>query len=280
MTGGARERQEPRGLKNSAPAGASAPRTDLFSGGGEMGELMRAYDWSATPLGSPETWSQSLRVVVRIMLTSRYAMWLAWGPELTFFCNDAYRPTLGVKQPWALGSPAHLVWAEIWKDIGPRIETVMASGVATYDEGLLLFLERSGYPEETYHTFSYSPVPDDSGAVGGMLCVVTEETERVLGERRLEFLRELGAELAGTSSEATVAAVCRQLAHDREDLPFTLLYLLEPGGERARLACAIGFEDGEPAAPEAIDVEASGETWPIAELLARAAPVPVDDLAA
>ena len=199
-------------MKNSAPAGASAPRTDLFSGGGEMGELMRAYDWSATPLGPPETWSQSLRVVVRIMLTSRYAMWLAWGPELTFFCNDAYRPTLGVKQPWALGSPAHLVWAEIWKDIGPRIETVMASGVATYDEGLLLFLERSGYPEETYHTFSYSPVPDDSGAVGGMLCVVTEETERVLGERRLEFLRELGAELAGTSSEETVAAVCRQLA--------------------------------------------------------------------
>ncbi len=93
------------------------------------------------------------------MLTSRFAMWMAWGPELTFFCNDAYRrDTLGKKYPWALGRPASEVWAEIWDDIGPRIEHVLASGEATWDESLLLFLERSGYPEETYHTFSYSPL--------------------------------------------------------------------------------------------------------------------------
>ena len=146
-------------------------------------------------------------------------MWLAWGPELTFFCNDAYRPTLGVKQPWALGSPAHLVWAEIWKDIGPRIETVMASGVATYDEGLLLWQDAAATPRNLPH-FLLQPRARRFRCCGRML-VVTEETERVLGERRLEFLRELEAELAGTSSEETVAAVCRQLAQDREDLPFT-----------------------------------------------------------
>ena len=90
-------------------------------------------------------------------------MWMAWGPELTFLCNDAYEPTLGVKAAWALGSRSDKVWGEIWPDIGPRIETVLKSGVATWDERLLLFLERSGYSEETYHTFSYSPLPDDAG---------------------------------------------------------------------------------------------------------------------
>ena len=106
-------------------------------------------------------------------------MWMAWGPELTFFCNDAYRrDTLGKKYPWALGRPAREVWAEIWPDIGPRIEAVMRTGVATWDEALLLFLERSGYVEETYHTFSYSPLTDDDGRIAGMLCVVSEDTER------------------------------------------------------------------------------------------------------
>ena len=119
------------------------------------------------------------------MLGSRFSMWMAWGPELTFFCNDAYRrDTLGKKYPWALGKPRREVWAEIWHDIGPRIETVIATGVATWDEALMLFLERSGYTEETYHTFSYSPLTDDDGAVAGMLCVVSEDTERVIGERR------------------------------------------------------------------------------------------------
>ena len=128
------------------------------------------------------------------MLTSRYAMWMGWGPDLTFFYNDAYaRMTLGAKHPWALGRPASQVWAEIWPDIGPRIEHVLATGEATWDEGLLLFLERSGFPEETYHTFSYSPLHQDDGRIAGMFCVVTEETNRVIGERRLALLRELGA---------------------------------------------------------------------------------------
>ena len=148
-----------QGDKPTAPI----PAPDFLAGGGEMGALMRARDWTGTPLGPPETWPQSLRTVIRILLTSRYQMWMGWGPELSFFYNDAYRPTLGVKHHRALGAPASEVWKEIWPDIGPRIEHVLRTGEATWDEALLLLLERSGYPEETYHTFSYSPLSDDSG---------------------------------------------------------------------------------------------------------------------
>ena len=207
---------------------SQSPAADLFTGGGEMGARMRSYDWAATRLGPPEAWPQSLKTTIGIMLTSRYAMWMAWGPELTFFCNDAYEPTLGVKSTWALGAPSEQVWAEIWGDIGPRIRRVLETGTATWDEALLLFLERSGYPEETYHTFSYSPLRNDAGEIGGMLCVVTEETERVIGERRLGLLRDLAAGLSITKSEAEVALEAqRSLDTDDRDLPFTLTYLFE-----------------------------------------------------
>jgi hypothetical protein len=157
---------------------------DVFVGDGPAARRMRSIDWAATPLGPVSGWPHSLKVVVRILLTSRYAMWLGWGKAFTFFCNDAYRPTLGNKDEWAIGASARDVWAEIWDDIGPRADSVIRTGQATWDEALQLFLERSGFKEETYHTFSYSPVPDDSGGIGGMLCVVTEVTERVIGERR------------------------------------------------------------------------------------------------
>ena len=110
-----------------------------------MAARMRSFDWSKTPLGPVENWPLTLRTAIRIMLSSRFAMWMAWGPDLTFFCNDAYAPTLGLKRTWALGSPAASVWAEIWPDIGPRIERVLKTQEATWDQGLLLFLERSGY---------------------------------------------------------------------------------------------------------------------------------------
>jgi hypothetical protein len=158
-----------------APSVAEVPL--VFAAGGTLGQHLAAVDWAATLLGPPEQWPQSLVSVVRVMLSSKFSMWMAWGPELTFFCNEAYRrDTLGRKYPWALGRPANEVWAEIWPEIGPRIEHVMESGEASWEEALLLFLERSGYREETYHTFSYSPLPDDAGTIAGMLCVVAAET--------------------------------------------------------------------------------------------------------
>ncbi|HEX8849455.1 MAG TPA: ATP-binding protein [Gemmatimonadaceae bacterium] len=255
-----------------------AVQDDVFAGGGEVGALCRAIDWASTPLGSPAGWPQSLRTTVRTMLTSRFAMWMAWGPELTMLYNDAYaRMTLGAKHPWALSRPASTVWAEIWKDIGPRIAAVTGTGVATWDEALLLFLERSGYLEETYHTFSYSPLADESGAIAGMLCVVSEDTERVIGERRLKTLRELGAELASATREGdTLRAVATALARNQRDLPFAAVYLFEEDGS-ARLGCASGTHPGSPVAPR--DIPAGDGAWPIADLVQSHRPLVVEELA-
>src|SRR4051812_13700088 len=140
-------------ILESSDVRPSDASSDLFIGSGELAECMRRCDWTQLPVGTPDQWPQALRSMVRILLTSRYQMWMGWGPELAFFYNDAYRPTLGVKHPWALGRPASQVWSEIWPDIGPLIAQVISTGEATYNEGMLLFLERSGFPEETYHTF-------------------------------------------------------------------------------------------------------------------------------
>jgi PAS domain S-box-containing protein len=245
----------------------SAATADVFAADGEVGADLAAVDWAATPLGPPDGWPQSLRTAVSILLSSRFPMWMAWGPDLTFFCNAAYRrDTLGQKYPWALGRPASEVWAEIWGDIGPRIEAVLSTGEATWDEALLLFLERSGYPEESYHTFSYSPLRDDSGAVVGMLCVVSEETERVIGERRMATLRDLGSDPSVVRTEEEMLAfVGQQLGRNARDLPFTLTYLFEQDGT-ARLAACTGLAAGHPAAPARLPADAQDAPWPAAAL--------------
>jgi PAS domain S-box-containing protein len=241
----------------------------------EVGRDLGAVDWAATPLGPPAHWPQSLRSVVRIMLGSRFSMWLAWGPDLTFFCNDAYRrDTLGKKYPWALGKPARDVWAEIWPEIGPRIAAVMQTGTATWEEALRLFLSRSGYTEETYHTFSYSPLTDDDGAIAGMLCVVSEDTDRVIGERRMETLRALGADGGdrdGVTEDSVFATAARHLGARTDDLPFTLTYLFAEDGDTAHLACRTGAPAGTPVAPDVLD-PAGEPFWPVAEL-ARGVPL-------
>ena len=159
-----------------------------------MAALMRAQGLGGHAARAGGAWPQSLQDRRPHLLTSRYAMWMGWGPELTFFYNDAYaRDTLGVKHPWALGrAVARGLGGDLAARSGRASSRCCGPGEATWDEGLLLFLERSGYPEETYHTFSYSPLPTTRAASRGMLCVVTEETERVIGERRLALLRDLG----------------------------------------------------------------------------------------
>jgi len=248
-------------------AKSAGSNPNFLSGGGEMGARMRALDWTRTPLGDPAAWPQSLRTIVRVMLDSRYAMWMLWGPELTFFCNDAYLPTVGIKREWVLGARSDKVWEEIWPDIGPRIQHVLEHGQATWDEGLLLFLERSGFAEETYHTFSYSPVYDDRSRIAGMLCVVTEVTERVIGERRLQALRDLAARISGVK---TVQTACDHLIDVLQgnafDVPFACLYMLDEGAQFAWLAACTG-ELPEPLRPARLEPAAAGP-WPIADVLA------------
>lgn len=236
----------------------------VFRADQEIGRDLTAVDWSSTPLGPVVSWPQSLRTAVNILLASRFSMWMAWGPELTFFCNAAYRrDTLGRKYPWALGRPAREVWAEIWVDIGPRIESVLATGEATWDEALMLILERSGYPEETYHTFSYSPLRDEDARVVGMLCVVREDTERVIAQRRMATLRDLGSNPSVVRTEQQLLDFAAdQLANNPYDLPFTLTYLFGDDGN-AQLAGASGIKPGHPAAPEVLLSSGARSVWPV-----------------
>ena len=238
--------------------------TEIFASGGEVGRDLAAVDWAATPLGPPAGWAQSLQTAVSILLSSRFSMWMAWGPELTFFCNEAYRrDTLGRKYPWALGRPMREVWAEIWDDVYPRIEHVMTTGDATWDVALLLFLERSGYLEESYHTFSYSPLRNEDGDPVGILCVVSEDTVQVIGERRMATLRDLGSDPTVARTETEILAFAdRQLGQNLRDLPFTLTYLFDADGS-ARLAGMSGIGVDHPAAPAVIGPD--GGLWPAAE---------------
>ncbi|HYO40104.1 MAG TPA: SpoIIE family protein phosphatase [Nocardioidaceae bacterium] len=249
-----------------------------FERNGELGRHLLTVDWSATPLGPLDTWPRSLESVVRLVLTSRFSMWMGWGPELTFLCNEAYRrDTLGNKYPWALGKPSSVVWSEIWDDVGPRVDRVLTTGVATWDESLMLFLERSGYTEETYHTFSYTPIFDDHGSVAGILCVVKEDTAEVVARRRMQTLRDLGA--LGSShltAARTVAVACQELADSDRDLPFSLVYLTDEDGRTARLAGSTGFPgttEEHPAAPGLISLVATPPPaepapWPGPEAMA------------
>jgi PAS domain S-box-containing protein len=244
---------------------------DFLAGGGEMGERMRALDWTRTPLGPVVGWPQSLKTIVRVMLDSRYAMWMLWGPELTFFCNDAYLPTVGMKRDWVLGARSNKVWEEIWPDIGPRIQRVLAEGRATWDEGLPLFLERYGFPEESYHTFSYSPIYDDGSRIAGMLCVVTEVTDRVIGERRLRVLRDLAASPRGESTEDACTRLINVLANNSLDVSFASLYLLDQTQERLRLAHYYGNLP-EQFLPAQISLADRSAPWPVGEAIRSGVP--------
>ena len=189
---------------------------------------MRAHDWNASNLGPPDRWSEELKASLRLMLLSRFEMWLGWGEDLNFFYNDAYIPTLGSKHPTALGRPMSQVWKEVFEDVRDRIVSVMQDGVATWDEQLLLLLERNGYPEETYHTFSYSPLMGSGGAIEGLMCVVREETDRVINERRIKQLNDLSAALLRSQSRSEVIGSVRaQFGNESRDFPFANLQLFD-----------------------------------------------------
>ncbi|MFC0399599.1 response regulator [Paraburkholderia rhizosphaerae] len=256
---------------NSMAAGAQlAGATAAFlRGGGEMGALIAAYDWSATTLGPPDGWPQSLKIAIRIMLTSRQPIWVGWGPDLLFFYNDPYKSIIGGKHPAALGQPTSTVWREIWHEIGPLLDTALAGTEGTYTEQKLLIMERNGYPEETYYTFSYSPVPDDHGGTGGIICANNDDTARVIGERQLALLREIGA---STTNARTWRDACessmRALATDPQDIAFAMFYSGEPGSASVSLTCACGIAAGHAAAPESMHADRH-PVWPFAEVQRR-----------
>ena len=262
---------------------ARAPRPeDCLSGGGEMGALMRSIDWSSTVFGPVGSWPQSLRTAVSMMLESRFAMVIAWGPDFRFFYNDRYRPILGrTKHPAALARPAAEIFPEVWGAIGPEFERVRRGESFAIDDWLLP-LDRNGYLENCWFTLSYSPIRDESGGVGGLLAVVAETTGRVEGERRLATLRDLARRAAdATTAEAACADAAAVLEQNPMDVPFALIYLLEPDGTRARLVARSGIPSDHPAAVGSIVLGAAGtRTWPLAPVIQAHETAILDDLKA
>lgn len=228
---------------------------NALSGGGTMGELIRSLDWSKTSLGAVGAWPQSLKTSVSICINSRFPVLIWWGPDLVKIYNDAYIQLIGTKHPGALGSSGRVVWPEIWNTIGPLLAGVMERGEANWADDLLLLLERNGYPEECYFTFSYSPIRDESGGIGGVFTPVVETTERVIGERRLRTLRDLAMARSHRSRHPREACTlaARRLSANPFDLPYAAIYLFDEDGRTASLATAEEEKSQEPKFPAKVD---------------------------
>ena len=229
---------------------------DFLSGGGKMGEVIRSQDWSKTPLGAPDTWSQSLQSTVSIMLANRFPMLLWWGPQYISLYNDAYAPILGDKHPKALSMPVSDCWSEIWDILQPLIDTPFHGGSSTWIEDFQVLLNRKGFYEESHFTVAYSPVPDKtvSGGVGGVLASVHEITDKIINERALKTLRELGAvKFEGKSLEVIYRDVVEALGKNQKDFPFVLVYKITNEGKTVTVAASSGVDKKQNVFPDVID---------------------------
>lgn len=159
-------------------------------GGGEMGRLIRKFDWSKTSLGSISGWHPQLKSAIGLMLPSKAQIVVFWGTDLIAFYNDAYAPTIGIKHPRALGLPARETWSELWSDLEPLLRQVFENGQTVHAKDRPFYIERHGFPENVYFDISYSPIRDEAGAVQGILCIVSETTERVVTQRELAKAQE------------------------------------------------------------------------------------------
>lgn len=245
-----------------------------------MRALMRSLDWSQTPLGAVDTWPQSLRTTISILLSSRYPMFTFWGPHRVQVYNDAYRPVLGtLKHPNALGQPGAEIWAEVWDVLGPLVEQAEQEGQGTWSENMPLFMQRSGYCEETYFTFSYSPIYDESGGVGGVFCACNETTGQVLGERRLRTLSNLAAQTGSAETvDAAIAIALETLSHCALDIPFALLYRIDESRQQATLVGEVGWPDPRSACPVQVDLTTAETPWPLGAALQGHAALVVTDV--
>jgi signal transduction histidine kinase/two-component SAPR family response regulator len=256
---------------------------DWLTGGGEMGQLIRDYDWSQNPLGPIESWPQSLRSAVSILLPSKAQIAMFWGPDLITLYNDAYRPVLGKKHPGALGLPGKEVWSELWETgLRSLFEGVLQTGEAFWGRDHPFALERGGFPEETFFDISYDPVRDESGKVAGLFCIVSETTARVITERRLSTLRDLSlfAAVEAKSVDDACRTVAEILSNNRHDIPFALIYLLDESRQSARLAGISGLEAGAAAAPMRVAISEAGaaDPWSFNTVMLTNTPLEITDV--
>ena len=263
---------EVAGKNGSASHPAPTPTPEWLAGGGIMGQLIRNYDWSLTPLGPIDFWPQSLKTSVNLILNSQHPMWIGWGEDVTFLYNDAYVHVLSLaKHPSALGKPAAEVWHEIWDICGPLADKVFEKGEASFVDEVRLLMNRGDFLEETYYSFSYSPIRDESGNVSGLFCPSTEVTPKVINARRLRTLSELSVSaLVQKTTDDVCASVTATLASNPDDIPFAALYLIDEESKQLRLRQTCGLGTGAKAfTPESIglNVESAESLWPLAEVL-------------
>ena len=254
-------------MTSQAPGDTRPHAYDWIAGGGEMGQLIRSTDWSRTQLGPIESWPQSLRSAVSILLPSKAQIAMFWGPDLITLYNDAYRPVLGKKHPRALGLPGREVWSELWETgLRDLFEGVLRTGEAFWAGDRPFYMERYGFPEETFFDISYDPIRDETGSVAGLFCIVSETTARVVSDRRLRTLGDLS--LSAAAETKSVEDACRTateiLSGNQHDIPFALVYLLDESGKHVRLMGTSGLEPGTAAAPISVELADSGKEpdWP------------------
>ncbi|GAB4447253.1 MAG: hypothetical protein OHK0015_51190 [Chloroflexi bacterium OHK40] len=249
-----------------------------LSGSPELAERINHFDWESTSLGPISAWPASLITAVGILLGSRFPMQLLWGPDYIHLYNDAYVPIASAKHPAALGRPGAAIWPEIWATTLEILEQVRSTGEPTWAEDLLLLLDEGGRLEERYFTFSYGPIRGDSGSVEGIFIAVSETTRRVIGERRLRTVRDLGTALGGLTREATVLSAAAEVVEaNPADIPFALCYLFERARAGAKLAWAVRLSPGQAAGvqPTGAVEWADSAIWPVEELQRERVPVVV-----
>lgn len=251
-----------------------------LTGGGEAGELLRSKDWSKTPLGAIEAWPQSLRTTVSLCLSSTFPILIAWGPEDIQIYNDAYRPICGPKHPEAFGQNFKICWATALPVVGDAFDRAH-QGEGTYIRDQRMFLDRYGYLEEAFMTFSFSPIGVESGEVGGVFHPISETTDKVLGARRTAVLRDVSAAIAKSLS---IEELCQGLTQRYEsmerDLPFILFYQLH--GNRLQRKGVAGLSSDSKMAPHLVDLEnvtpGTADGWPFDKAMQARAITEVNDL--
>lgn len=238
---------------------------DWLHNDGEVHTIIRNTDWSKTDLGPIQNWPQSLKTSLSICLSSKFPMFVWWGKDLTVFYNDAYIPFTGLKHPQYFASPAREQWAEIWDSLEPLTQQVLKTGKATWAESMLLYMTRKGFLEETYFTFSYSPIRDESGAIAGIINPCQETTEKVLSERRLKSLQEISAKEVKSIADAG-QIMEGILSKNNLDIPFSLLYLTNTDNKSARLIGLSGIKENAKLSPSEINIEDEDSIWPLHEV--------------
>jgi PAS domain S-box-containing protein len=252
---------------------------EFLSGGGEMGTLIRSKDWSKTPLGSPDTWPQSLRTTVSLCIASNFPISISWGPHRVQIYNDGYWPITGDMHPISMGQDFKECWLSAWPVIGQAFEEA-SLGKTRYLENQRIFLDRYGYKEETFFTFSFSPILDESGGVGGLFHPVIEQTQQTLAERRLNILHTIPDQTVNAKTAGEASALVAECLQDFcLDIPFVLLYSITDDGKEANLQSGVGVEAGSPLAQSKIDLhEQHPDNWPFAKVIQNVKAIQVDEL--